>query len=556
MHQALLRAALLLTASVALAESAPDLKSATVTIPYSELRALWEAAQAKPTPPPVEPPEPPVPFVITAAQHAVELGADPSVAEVTSKFEINVLSRQPAMVPLIGSEAALAEIKAEGGSIVPSVGFHALYVTAPGRKSVVLRYSLRARAGGSFELPVTPAATGEVTFAGVPAGREVDLRRAFRVGGPGPLRFRLAATDAVAFALVAPQVVKPKAAPVPATWQAVTHAVVRLNEGRLEMLAQIVASQSAGDIPTLTFSLPVEANVQEVQAEHLDRWETARSEDGRARLVTVTFKRPEESRRLLALAYDLPAPASDREWSAAVPLVQRAESQRRVAYFVAPETLDLSATRALAGATPPAALLKAVGEARYLAVECEGTSAVATVSAKPRQLAATAAATIDDAQYRTRVVADGAGRTDARLNVRHERAQALRIELPKGAELLTCAVDGVAASPVQTGPGAFELLLPARPKKQSPVEFSYTHRHAEFNAVAGELALALPKVDLFTTLLGWEVAMPPAYELSAAEGNVQFAQAGSAEPGLVRLRKELTRGEAPAVALFYQKRQL
>lgn len=559
MHRALLSAAFVLVSCTALAaQSAPDLKSATVTIPYSELRALWEAAQAKPAPTPPEPPEPPVPFVITQARHAIEFGADLVSAEVVAKFEINVLSKHPTLVPLIGTEAALAELTAEGGSIIPAAGYHSLYATSAGKKTVALRYSLRARSGSSFEIPVTPAATGEVTFSGVPAGREVDLRRAFRQAGSGPLRFRLAAGDSLAFQLVSPQVVKPKTEPVPASWQVSTHAVASSGEGRLDVVAQLTATQTGGDVPALSFDLPAQASIRTLQSEHLERWEGVRSPDGRTRRVTVQFKRPEEARRIIALSYDLPPPALVGEWSVAVPLVVRAEQERRVAYLVTPDSIDLSAERALPEAVPPSALAGAVGGGRLLAVECEPGEMTARATGKARQLAATAAATIEDAQYQTRVVADGAGRTNARLTVRHERAESLRIQLPAEAVLLTCAVDGLAASPVQTGPGAFELLLSARPNKQSPVEFSYTHRHKEFGAVAGELALALPRIDLFTTLLAWEVALPSAYELSAAEGNVQFAPASAVapEPGVVRLRKELTRGEAPAVALFYQKRTL
>lgn len=566
MNRALLRFALCsLVLAAASAEPAPapsgvpELKSATVTISYAELRALWEAAKPKPEPTPA--PEPPVSFVITQARHALELNASQSLVEGVVKFEIQVLSAKPTLVPLLGTEAALAEVAAEGGTLVPANGFHALYATAPGRKSVTLRYSLRSRAGGGFELPVTPAAAGEVTIAGVPAGKEIDLPRGFRQAsttGQGPARFLLSASDLLAFQLVAPQAVKARTEPVPATWQVSTLAAAAVSDGRLEVTALLTATQTSGDVPALTFQLPAQASVRSVQSEQLERWESVRAEDGRTRRVMVKFKRPEEARRVVGVAYELPPPPLTGEWNVAVPLVARAEQERRVAYLVPDAATDLSAERALPETAVPAALAGVVGAGRYLAVECEPNEPGARALAKARQLATTAAATVEEAVYQTRVVTDGAGRTHAKLAVRHERSQAVRIQLPTGAELLTCAVEGAAASPVQTAPGAFEILLPARANRQTALEFSYTHRQKEFGAVSGELALALPQVDLFTTALNWEVAMPSAYELTAAEGNVQFAPVGATQPesGVVRLRKELTRGETPSVAIFYQKRQL
>lgn len=545
-------------AAPAPAPAIPDLKAATVTIPYAELRALWEAAQPKPTPPPAAP-EPPVPYAITQVRHALELNAAQSAAEGVAKFEIQVLSTKPTLVPLLGVDAALAEVNAEGGSVLPTNGFHALYVTSPGRKTVTLRYSLRARPGGGFEVPATPAAAGEVTFAGVPAGREIELQRGLRQTSTaaGPLRFLLSATDSLAFQLVAPQVAKPRTEPVAATWQVSTVAAAVVNDGRLEATALITATQTAGDVPSLTFQLPAQASVRSVQADQLERWEGVRAEDGRTRRVTVKFKRPEETRRLIAVAYELPPPPMTGEWNVAVPQVQRAEQERRLAYLVPGEATDLSAERAQPETAVPGALAGIIGTGRFVAVECDPAEPGARANAKARQLAATASATIEEASYQTRVVTDGAGRTNAKLMVRHERAQAVRIQLPAGAALLTCALDGAAASPVQTAAGAFELLLPARPNRQSAIEFSYTHRQKEFGAVSGELALSLPQVDLFTTTLSWEVVMPAAYELTAAEGNVQFASGIAApESGVVRLRKELTRGETPSVAIFYQKRAL
>ena len=76
----------------------------------------------------------------------------------------------------------------------------------------------------------------------------------------------------------------------------------------------------------------------------------------------------------------------------------------------------------------------------------------------------------------------------------------------------------------------------------------------------GQIELTLPRTDLFTNAIAWEVQLPGAYELTGFEGNVEMAppSRGTVDPSttFVRLRKELCKGEAPRVALFYQKRSV
>ncbi len=187
------------------------------------------------------------------------------------------------------------------------------------------------------------------------------------------------------------------------------------------------------------------------------------------------------------------------------------------------------------------------------------TDAVVKVRRLP--LVAIAQARIDDAQFQMRVVPDGSFLTDAKMAVRHDRPLALQVELPIGSELVACSINGAEASPIDRGRGVLEFALPAAGGGEpSRIAFSYAARAGKLAPVSGQVELTLPRTELFTNAIAWEVQLPGAYELTAFEGNVELAppSRGVIDPSItfVRLRKELCKGEAPRVALFYQKRSV
>src|SRR4051794_10386799 len=74
-----------------------QLDRAYVTIPYSELRALWEAGQAKAAP--QEAPAP-VSFVMNSADCELQLGERSSALK--AQFDLEVLENKWQPIPLIG----------------------------------------------------------------------------------------------------------------------------------------------------------------------------------------------------------------------------------------------------------------------------------------------------------------------------------------------------------------------------------------------------------------------------------------------------------------------
>ena len=74
--------------------------------------------------------------------------------------------------------------------------------------------------------------------------------------------------------------------------------------------------------------------------------------------------------------------------------------------------------------------------------------------------------------------------------------------------------------------------------------------------MSGKLDLDLPQTDLLTNKLDWELQIPAAYEVAAFQGNVEpGTNTDQPDPNsrLIRLHREIFKGEHPSVELFYQK---
>lgn len=544
----------------------PDVRATSVTIPYAELRALWDAARTKP----VDKPAPPLSHALSLARYAFELSPDLTSAECRATLEVTSFGDGWITVPLLSADVRIESIAPDATSLVLRDGFYTLVLSGAGKHVVTLRFAVRlANATGTapgLRLAISPALISEASFGGVPAGSAVDVTEGVRVGGAGAAgtMFRLGAAPSLAFAIVGLERRAKKQA-VAATWNADLQTLVAAEEGRLACRARILANGIEGDTAEMRLILPAAASVREVDSDNLERWDTTRSDDGVQRVVALRWSGPERFAREVRISYELPLTARDGEWMLTAPSVKGAAAPRVVFFVVARPGLEISAASAgdpgaNAGLDEPGpALAAALGGSRYATIAAAPGEMVALVKVKRLPMVATSQARIDDAQFQMRVVADGSLLTDAKLFVRHDRPQALRVELPPGSELLACSVDEVEAIPIDRGGGSVEITLPAvTDGKPSRVAFSYSARAEKFAPVAGQVELILPRTELFTNSIGWDVQIPGAYELTAFEGNVELVSPARmpADPALtlVRLRKELCRGEAPRVALFYQKR--
>src|SRR3954470_6603770 len=85
--------------------AAPDLKEAHVTLPYPELKALWQAAQRE-TP---EKGKPPVEATLLAARYQLTLKGDQAAGLV--EYEAQSFTDEWTIIPLLGAQTQIDEVE-------------------------------------------------------------------------------------------------------------------------------------------------------------------------------------------------------------------------------------------------------------------------------------------------------------------------------------------------------------------------------------------------------------------------------------------------------------
>lgn len=554
---------------------AADLARATVTIPYSELRALWEAGQRKPEPPPAPAPAP-LPFLIHRADLRLQFSEAGGV--IDADFDVEALQGAWQTIPLLGGEARLDQAGAGGRPVVwapctdkagGAAGTYALLTNTPGKTPVALRFATRGarQIGGAapLRLRTGAAAVKRLTVTGVPAGMEarVNGRGADSLKNGAALFLLPAEPGELELELAAPKVEElPKPPPpvTPSQWQSQSQVLVRASEGRLHFEARVFARAEDGSGLSMRLALPASAGAVSLSGEDVEGWNQVRTAEGQ-RVLEVRWKTRDLLDRELKVAYAVPLSPLAEQWTLQAPAVL-GEKEPRSLYAILPgEGLELKGQA-----------LRAAVESRrlpdWMRAEIGGMAFVTAESGPQLSLEthwlptiATAEAIVTEAKAQLRLVEDGATQTSLSYEIKHAAPLAWALELPEGVELLSCAVGGVSTQPIQRAKGGIELALPAPSggaKASTTVTLVYTAKTKALDPVSGQIALELPRTPLFIEHLEWAIGLPALYEITAFDGNVSGArQAGAPAAGedrTIAFRKDFCRAERPGVALFYQRR--
>src|SRR5712672_2021016 len=122
-------AGLILLSCHALAAPAdpPDLRATSITIPYTEVRALWEAAHGRPA----AKPAPPISHSLSLARYAFELSPDLASVTCRATFEVTTYGEGWAIVPLLPSDVRIESVAPDSGALAVSDGFYTLFLSGP-----------------------------------------------------------------------------------------------------------------------------------------------------------------------------------------------------------------------------------------------------------------------------------------------------------------------------------------------------------------------------------------------------------------------------------------
>lgn len=544
----------------------PDLAAAEITIPYTELKSLWEAAQPAPGEGEEETAPPPVEAVVLAAEYELVLGD--GKAEIDATYRVQSLAEGWQMIPLLGGDARLEEAETGEAGIVWKDDSYRLLTHGQGEFLVKLKFAVARPAEWLQGLRLLPgtATLNRLRVTGIPEGRAARIQGlAPTETGDGFAIYHLPG-DARQITVSVEQYEKPQAPaepepPVPSAWDIQSEVFVRYWEGRLFYENRIYCQADEGSGMSMVLHLPHNALSVSVSGDDLGEGLLGRREDG-MRPLQINWHSRDVLDRVIQLSYEVPQSPLAAEWVLHAPKVSGGGETRSLFAIAAVEGLELGGADlrdAVQSRRLPEWLRDRIGQSDFLTAE-SGATYPLTATWLPRL--ETAQAMVSEAAYETRLVADGALLVHAAYTIQHQSPISWRLELPAMDEILTCEINDEASQPVKRGDDQIEFSLVTPGKGETRVAFCYAAKQEAMDPVSGRLELELPRTELFVHELKWLLRMPDSYEVEI-QGNVAIDRGAPSGPegakeaeNVIHLKKELVRGEHPAVEIHYRRRGL
>jgi hypothetical protein len=523
-----------------------DLNEARVTLPYPELKALWQAAHRE-TP---EKRKPPVEASLLSARYQLVLKGD--IATGVVDYEIENFTDQWTTVLLLGAQIQVDEIEPADVQLIVREDHYALVTNRPGKQKVRLKFAAKlngADEGAHFALIASPAAINTLSVSGLPEKQTLRIADATQLAAEKDrISFRLPAAQRIEFELIPEKAVVPA---MPSQWKLDSHALVRFADGYLNYQTRLAANADNGSGLSMELEFPAGADIRKVEGADLSHWHATTGEN-QTRRLHLRWNTRDVLRRALEIEYRFPQSLTGDEWKLRAPRLVEGENNPPLFVVVPEPGLELTASgQSAAPRQLPSWIVEKTDGKNYVVLLGD-----APLNAKWLPLVETAQAVVEMGTAKTRIVSDGALLTEIDYSIRHERALRWSVDLPEGSELLAARIDNKPVKPIARGERVLEFALPSG-EELSAVSISYTAKKPAFKPVSGQIAVELPQTDLLMHWLDWELRIPIAYEIAAFEGNVESEPCAKtdATSRAIPLHKELCKNERPRAEFFYQKPQ-
>lgn len=519
-----------------------------VSLPLSEWQSVWKAAFLPTiTKPEVKPEPPPISAAVQSILYTARVDGQTLHCEAT--VQLRSLTEGWQKIPILGEEWTLEPARMpQGVTIIREDGHLSALLHGAGDFEMKLALSLDLTSGATFT--VMPAVAQRFIVSEMPAGRVLTIN-----DQPPSTQDHLCALPPkggkVTLKLEEPRAPEPPPPPPqPSTWAADAQVAALFRDGEFQYSARLFLRAAKGSGLDATLQLPANAQVDDVSGDDLGSWRSQRSSDGSRRLISVRWKTADKLDRKLMLRYTIPQSPVASEWTLVAP---QAEEKGHAAFAMEPQE-GIEFTHPALQKVPPSRVLAwiraDVTSSEVLVVEGDATLAL---SAKSLPRVEAAKATIHEQRATTRLVADGSVLHELRYEFQHHGPLTWRFDLPEGATLLGCKVNDNDARPVLRGERQLEFALSAKGdgSTTSTVTLTWHLKGKAWDKLSGQLSLDLPKADLFTHELQWQVELPEGYDVAATEG-LDRAVMAKASDRVVAFKKQLFTNEAPGVELYYQ----
>ena len=533
----------------------PEVPGAKVTIPYSELKNLWEKAQdGKRT---KEVNRPPVSAVVLEAKYELEMAGSRPLLRASYRVQSYVDRWQ--RVALLGGPARLQAAESEEGEVIWTESGYCFLFQGAGVREVQVAFVLE---NDVEQWIIRPGAASlkQLHVAGVAEKKTVRVNGRLAVSEAAEgLTWHLPGAEED-LTILLEQAAEPEeeadpGPPAPSVWDLQSEVFVRFEEGRLHYECQLYCQADNGGGMEMEVNLPQNVLGVSVSGDDFATSKLGRKKEGE-RSLRIRWKTREVLDRKLRLSYQVPQSPMATEWPLAGPRVPEGGETRTLFALVAVEGLELRGEHLRDAAQSrrlPQWLREQIGVSDFVTAEA---SSVCNLTTRWLPRLETAQATVEIAKYEVQVVEDGAVLVHANYKIQHGAPLAWRVTLPPYDEILSCSVGKQPAKPVKRGESEIEFALGAAVKGASEVSFCYAARMAAFDPVSGRAEISLPMTDLFIHELKWLMTLPTGLE-AEIEGNVGIDRQAKVKGGhVIALKKELVRGEHPAVEIHYRKKGL
>jgi hypothetical protein len=505
-----------------------------------------------------------VPAVLKSAEYLLDLSGDSPV--MTADFEARIFTEDWHSLPLFGGSARLKSSD-DSASVVWRDKVYALLTNKVGDIAAHLDLTMPAVTEWNdkegFQFYPSPANRTVFTITGIPPGRQIRLgelnpstrkkgKEIYHLSGDEGT-FRIYLEEAAVEEPILPSV-----------WTLHSQIMIRYSEGRLTHSARIQAQADSGSGMSMELELPPNVSRVTLEGEDIGDWKLGpRTKDSRS--LKVSWETPNALDRSLLLKWELPQSALSDQWALTPPRADNEGGGSKTLIAMAPvDGLELTHPEVQASGESrrlPEWLRNEVGTEDCLITELTGGESISLAATWLPRLK-TAQATVSLAKFSTRLVSDGSMLVKADYTVQHGSPLNWVLELPSADQILTCEINQKGASPIQREENKIEFRLPpATSDSGTRIHLCYALKADALDPVSGRVTLELPRTDLFIHRLDWALVIPGQYEPTAVQGNVQLGSnkdnSDEVESGnLIRLEKELCRGERPAVEIFYQRKDL
>jgi hypothetical protein len=537
---------------------------ATVTIPYAELRALWELSETQSRVlQQIRDARPPLDAVLLASAYEFRGRSDPPVIEAS--YHVRTLTEDWHLVPLLGGDFRLQQAEVEPASVVWHDGRYCLLVHGQGDHHLKLGFALATASESNsirrLRLWPGPSARSSLRLVDTPNGTAVRVLGLVPAAAADGSKLYILPADLPELVLaLEPDV--PVLPPVPSPWELDSEVLVSWQDGRLCYRVRAQAQADTGSGLSMELVLPANAIAAEASGEDLVDGRVGPVDSG-GRTLGLWWKSRDQLQRTFTLTYAMPQMSSATNWLLHAPRLAGDRPSRALYVMLPVDGIGFTSPSLRDGRHSfrlPGWIEEQVQAGDYLVAE-GGVELPLQAEWLPR--VQTAQAMVSQAEFQSRIVEDGGLLVTARFALQHETPLNWRVRLPTADPLLTCQVNGLPVQPVLREAQEIEFALAAAGDQPTRVTFSYAARLPALDAVSGSFILELPRTELFIHDLDWMLTLPELYESTGLEGNVRAVPSTrtGAEPGqdtdrILRLKKELVQGEAPRIEVHYQRRGL